>query len=845
MPPRARAAKNISPEIVPPDDPISMLEECVLKCLDAKAIGTDVGRLCKIKELMSNVNWDSQESIKLKSLLVSCFESRIFYKSAQGINFLASVFNVHPLMLAPIDEVLKRCVIGFPDNLLRTCSQVLLKAWQLSSGGMRIALEQRIFEWMRLALFTSTKAAGRVRLLLNEIHTTQRTPEINDLLSRYYGPILLRNTKVPNWEVRFNAIALLCQAFPVMPPDRTQVEFEEKLTIQFRVFRDAIEDPNESVRKCAVSGAGRILRDFWEVLTIEQIAMLLDSIAQKAARDKASVSSRQTAIRSLSFVIDNPLSHGVMNELLKGGFATNLMNDSSPIVRLEFATFLQKISRISTFNIPRFIDNGSLLARIAAEHALALHSAQGSRKTALILTNIIGPSVFSDAGTEAQVERCERLAHALPQVLLSLTANCEEATEETDRLRLAVALSKQAVRLVGRKQPVARILLCASADLMRQTCISSVQGTETVFRTNEDKKQLADFVYRHITDRETDKFIELCLTSHPDMMAEALDWLSYLDGTRLPLVFNRILNSRDAIPSDLKLRISQTWGSLDRDSSKDWKNVASCIRARAGPCDSIDDVIQLIDACLSLKDTEGLKNFAPEMIKTVQELALLLPNVKFLPQVEKLMRCCLSALLMLHAERGSELATILHPVQVGIIQSLTEAPISARPAAKRPKGRSVTEPDDICMSPSEMADFLVFYLSFLLSCSLIANVPLKIVKFDEIATVLFSWIQRSDSPKDSELKRVSNLVKCCIEAQAGATHSFPIIDGIVRIDSHSEMNDLASLIVENFGYSGELNTLVTRMKISGDSSELLQSLSKCIESTSNAPDDLKRLVSAA
>ena len=778
------------------------VETLLVRCLEPKATSADVGRLYKQREYMQSMVWDSPECLHLKSRLVACFESRIFYKSVQGINFLVLAYNLHPLMVAPITEVLRKCIMAFPHAQLQACSQVLLKAWQGSSGGVRLAIEQSIAEWMRKALFTSTRVAERVRFLLSEIHLATRSKEIDDMLSRNYGPILFRNTKVANWEVRFNAIALLCAAFPVMPPDRTAIEFEEKLTAQFRVLKDSMEDPNEAVRKCAVVGTGRILRDFWEVLTIEQIAMVLDCVTEKAGRDKKSVKTRTSSIDAISLILDNPLSHGVMAELLPS--TKQLLNDESAIVRVKYAQLLIKASKFKTISIPRFIDQGILFSRIASDHALGLHHPNQVlfRQIASALSSLVAPSLFSSS-VEDQVVKAERMAESIPQGLLALLSNCTECTSELDRVRLSVALAASATGLVSknigevRKSTTGKILFRGASELMRSTRFASVQGTEKVISRDSDEGKLCAFIYRHVTDRECFKFLDLVAEKNLDCAAEVLDWLSVLDGSRLPTTLSKL----ELFDSSMVARVMRVWSASA--FSKDSAVLRPLSEARIN---KLEETLKVY-----FDDIDSLSRFQSEMKSLTEKILMSRNNTASLSFLEiRALKVCLCGLLRISPPEDL-VSTIIHPVSVFLINSQDPHP----PLSKRAK-------QSTNVNAEETAQMYLFYMRFLLLSSALKGIPIRATKFEEIVHVYFQY-----NEKQPEWPALIDLIRGAIETHPGLSYPvLPLLLSSLEIVSSSPpedkiLDDLAKLALSSCGFTEELSTLITKLSIQGGHERLL------------------------
>ena len=784
MPPRKKVAVAVE-ELDVSMDPVGDIYSNVKKCLEVKATMADVGRLYKMKDELGKIDWGSSDSLELKSMLISCIECKIFYKSAPGLNFLAIVFNLHPFMLPLINEVIKRCVLTFTHPQLTSCGQVLFKAWQQSSGGMRLLLEQFVTEWMRRALFTSTKTAERVRFLLSEFHGSRRTSEIDQLLSRFYGPILFRHTKVANWEVRFNAVALLCSAFPVMPPDRSAIEFEEKLTVQFRILKEAMEDPNESVRKVAVVGTGRILRDFWEVLTIEQIAMVLDTLSEKCGRDKKSVKTRVATIQSISLVMDNPLSHGVMCEILPN-FCTALFNDESNLVRVGMAHFLLKLSRIASIRLADVVPQTNIFARLVVEHKDSFDTK--SFQICEILAQIVAPSLFASS-VEDQAIKCVRMAEMLPAGFLALTGHLKNSgIPELDRIRLAVALFKNGNRNV--------ILLRASADLFRSASWAGVQGTED--KLDAESLKLCSFVYKHIIDREL---------AGKELTSEIIDVLSTLDGTRLPMTYVRIEKELRGTGAVDLTRIASVWGMYGEQGR--WtKLLEACKTGKAVAGELAVPLAAMLTVALRLDDTSTMEKNADEMIKFLLQVAATLPG-----DLEHLIQLALACLLKLASRETTvlgSLTSVVHRINVGLFSSLLSAP----------SGRAMTE-------------FIHFYQLFLIATNLLCSVPLSACKFEEIATIFWKWVDKESSPKDV-FEKQSLVVSQCIAAQQGAPLCLSLVStilGRVTSDSPSDavLDQLMRDTVKEFVFTNEFNTIVTKLGLErGDKGvdRILASLAK-------------------
>lgn len=809
MPPRRKLAAVIAsdePAVVEPES----IKSLVMKCLDAKATMADVGRLYKMKDELLVINWDDSSSLALKSMLISCVECRTFYKCAPGISFLAIVFNLHPLMLPLITEVLKRCVLTFPHALLLGCSQVLFKAWQLSTGGMRMLIEQSLTEWMRKALFATTKTAERVRFLLSEIHGTRRSAEIDSLLSRFYGPILFRHTKVANWEVRFNAVALLCAAFPVMPPDRSAIEFEEKLTVQFRILKDSMEDPNESVRKVSVVGTGRILRDFWEVLTIEQIAMVLDTLSEKCAKDRHSSKTRIAAVNAVSLIIDNPLSHGVLGQILPT-FCPKLLNDTDLTVRLGLANLLSKLCATTSIRLADVVPQTTVFGRLAADKGTLV---------AQVLGGIVAPSLFAGSVDE-QAIKCERMAEMLPEGFLALTENCAPIAE-LDKVRLSVALLLKGFKLIKQEGPEAkiRVLFRAATNLLNSTSLAGVQGTEDVYKPDSDSQKLCGFIYKHVIDREVDQLLVHVFPANvgvggaAQLGGDLLNALACLDGTRLPMVYCRIGGLLDSF-SESCTRVASVWGMYGVPASRvHWDRLMEACKLGGTILADSTQVFNMLDVSLKLKNTETILKNREFISQFLTAISAKLPNVGFvMPNCLGVVKLCLATCLwdVGDEHRCAMLSAVVHRMNIGLFTSLTTAPIGPVPVPKRSK-REAPGLTEIALSAFEMTEFIAFYLHFLVVANVLLAIPLKACKFEDLIKVYWCWAGRMDISPDTD--QMISLVDKCVESEQGAQICFAVAEPL--LSKLADPKKLLTTLVKEFAFTNEFSTLVTKVNLEGN-----------------------------
>jgi hypothetical protein len=137
------------------------------------------------------------------------------------------------------------------------------------------------------------------------------------------------------------------------------------------------------------------------------------------------------------------------------------------------------------------------------------------------------------------------------------------------------------------------------------------------------------------------------------------------------------------------------------------------------------------------------------------------------------------------------------------------------------------------MDPSEMVDLMCFYLDFLLVSSLLTGIALKATKFDDLCRVIFTWIDRDPSmllEGSSTASGLVKLVQACVESRQSAWAGAALLDGaLIRFTGESDLDDLAQVAVSDFGFSGELARLATKISISKGNEGALKALGRAAQ----------------
>ena len=116
-----------------------------------------------------------------------------------------------------------------------------------------------------------------VRTVLKPFFDAKKSPDVDAMLFKMYGPILWRALKAVNPKVRANACAVLSDTFPLHDPRGTNIETEEAIIKTISMVKSLLVDDDHMVRIAAVEATARMLGTYWDALPSSDIRSLLNS----------------------------------------------------------------------------------------------------------------------------------------------------------------------------------------------------------------------------------------------------------------------------------------------------------------------------------------------------------------------------------------------------------------------------------------------------------------------------------------------------------------------------------------------------------------------------------------
>ncbi|GAB5568976.1 condensin-2 complex subunit G2 isoform X1 [Prionailurus iriomotensis] len=326
------------------------------KSLETKT-GVDICRLWRIHQALYCFDYDLEESKEIKDMLLECFISVKYIKKEEGRRFLSSLFSWNIHFIKMIHETIKNQLQGLPKIFdgthCRNLFQSLEKGFRENIGD---TIEHGcIQDFMHHGIHLPRKSPvhSRVREVLSYFHHQKKVRQgVEEMLYRLYKPILWRGLKARNSEVRSNAALLFIETFPIRDPNFNAIEMDSEIQKQFEELYSLLEDPYPMVRSTGILGVCKITSKYWEMMPPTILIDLLKKVTGELAFDTSSADVRCSVFKCLPIILDNKLSHPLLEQLLPA--LKYSLHDNSEKVRVAFVDMLLKVKAVRAAKMPRF-----------------------------------------------------------------------------------------------------------------------------------------------------------------------------------------------------------------------------------------------------------------------------------------------------------------------------------------------------------------------------------------------------------------------------------------------------------------------------------------------------------
>uniref|UniRef100_A0A8I3NXY7 Condensin-2 complex subunit G2 n=1 Tax=Canis lupus familiaris TaxID=9615 RepID=A0A8I3NXY7_CANLF len=371
------------------------------KSLQTKT-GTDICRLWRIHQALYCFDYDLEESKEIKDMLLECFISVKYIKKEEGRRFLSSLFIWNVNFIKMIHETVKNQLQGLQKSLMVYIAEIYFRAWKKASGKILETIENScIQDFMHHGIHLPRRSPvhSRVREVLSYFHHQKKVRQgVEEMLYRLYKPILWRGLKARNSVVRSNAALLFIEAFPIRDPNFNAIEMDSEIQKQFEELYSLLEDPYPMVRSTGILGVCKITSKYWEMMPPTILIDLLKKVTGELAFDTSSADVRCSVFKCLPIILDNKLSHPLLEQLLPA--LKYSLHDNSEKVRVAFVDLLLKVKAVRAAKFWKICPMEHILARLESD----------SRPVSRRLVNLIFNSFLPvNQPEEVWCERCVTL----------------------------------------------------------------------------------------------------------------------------------------------------------------------------------------------------------------------------------------------------------------------------------------------------------------------------------------------------------------------------------------------------------------------------------------------------
>ncbi|XP_032499101.1 condensin-2 complex subunit G2 isoform X6 [Phocoena sinus] len=331
--------------------------------------GADICRLWRIHQALYCFDYDLEESREIKDMLLECFINVNYIRKEEGRRFLSSLFNWNINFIKMIHGTIKNQLQGLQKSLMVHIAEVYFRAWKKASGKILEAIENgciQDFLYHGVHLPRKSPVHTRVREVLSYLHRQKEVRQgVEEMLYRLYKPILWRGLKARNSEVRSNAALLFVEAFPIRDPNFNAIEMDSEIQKQFEELYSLLEDPYPMVRSTGILGVCKITSKYWEMLPPTILIDLLKKVTAELAFDTSSADVRCSVFKCLPIILDNKLSHPLLEQLLPT--LKYCLHDNSEKVRVAFVDMLLKVKAVRAAKFWKICPMEHILVRLESD----------------------------------------------------------------------------------------------------------------------------------------------------------------------------------------------------------------------------------------------------------------------------------------------------------------------------------------------------------------------------------------------------------------------------------------------------------------------------------------------
>ncbi|KAF4020512.1 hypothetical protein G4228_012194 [Cervus hanglu yarkandensis] len=366
-------------------------KELIGKFLQFIQLDKDTCDPFNLNELIDELSRKQKEELwqRLKDLLVDVLlespvegwqtakaSSEDSVKVEQGSKMHGNIEIIHAVTSVILASV---SVISERENYeaLLECAVILngiLYALPEGERALQGSIQDLCVKWWERGLLAKENMGKTAFVMLLRRSLRTKTAIENDCIQdfMYHGvhlprrsPVHPRVRKARNSEVRSNAALLFVEAFPIRHPGFNAIEMDSEIQKQFEELYSLLEDPYPVVRSAGILGVCKITSKYWEMMPPTILIDLLKKVTEELAFDLSSADVRCSVFKCLPIILDNKLSHPLLEQLLPA--LKYCLHDNSEKVRVAFVDMLLKVKAVRAAKFWKICPMEHILARLEAD----------------------------------------------------------------------------------------------------------------------------------------------------------------------------------------------------------------------------------------------------------------------------------------------------------------------------------------------------------------------------------------------------------------------------------------------------------------------------------------------
>lgn len=399
-----------------------------------KKPGAEIQRVWRLHDVLLSLDYTSEENKQIIDLLLQCFHRPAHIRNDDGKRFLVFLFSWNINFIWVIHGTIKNQLEFYSKPMTTHIAEIYFRAWKKASGEFLEKIESLcIQDFMQNAIFLhrSSPVHSKVRQIVSYFHTRKDCRNVDKMLYNLYRPILWKALSAPNFEVRANSTLLFTEAFPFYDPSESNEKIDENIQKQLDTAMNLLDDPHPTVRSNATLGVCKILAKCWELLPPTIITDFAKKLVAELAADSSSPDVRCSVFKCLTIVLDNALSHPLLEKLLPT--LKYSLHDNSEKVRIAFLDMLMKVKAVRAAKFWDVCNMDHLLARLAID----------SHSVSKRIVDLLFKSFFPVNESEKEwCNRCITLIQMNPMAARKFYQFAYRHTAPTNIIKLMLAIRR-------------------------------------------------------------------------------------------------------------------------------------------------------------------------------------------------------------------------------------------------------------------------------------------------------------------------------------------------------------------------------------------------------------------